>query len=149
MSECSAHGRHWTHPLKSHTLETLLGGLVLGGLLGVAAANSPAIAVYEGPCSPERRGFGTLCDGIVEDPLDRFVVLLQALVEQAEMAECGRVGEHLAGLWRWRRRRGSHDGIVQLVVEADGEKAVLLAHDAVRLVHVWREEPVQPGPYRT
>ena len=130
--------------------QTLLSGLVLGCLLRVAAAIPPANVVDHRPGSPERSGFGALRDGIVEDPLDRFVILLQALVEQAEMAERAGAGEHPAGLWRWRWRRVSgRDGGVQFVVGADREKAVLLTHDAVCLAHVGREELVQPDPYRT
>jgi hypothetical protein len=130
--------------------QTLLSCLVLGCLLRVAAAISPANAIDHRPGGPERSGFSALRYGIVEDPLDRFVMLLQALVEQAEMAERGGVGEHPAGLWRWRWRRVSgRDGCVQFVVGADREKAVLLTHDAVCFAHVRREELVQPDPYRT
>lgn len=130
--------------------QTLLSGLVFGCLLRVAAAIPPANAIDHRPGGPERSGLGALRDGIVEDPLDRFVMLLQALVEQAEMAKHGGVGEHPAGLWRWRWRRVSgRDGCVQFVVGAGREKAVLLTHDAVCLAHVGREELVQPDPYRT
>jgi len=67
----------------THALETLLGRLVLSRLLVVAIPDTPALTVYHSLCDPKRCGIGALGDGIVKDPLDRLVVLLQALVEQA------------------------------------------------------------------
>ena len=133
---------HWMHHLETHTPEALFGGLVLGGLLSIPTAISPTIAIDESPGGPERRGLGALGDGVIEDPLDGLVKLLQALVEKAEVAKRGRVGEHLAGLWRGRRGRGCRDGRVQLVVKTDGLETVLLAYDAVCFAHVRREEQV-------
>ena len=52
-------------------------------------ADTPALTVYHSLCDPKRCGIGALSDGIVKDPLDRLVVLLQALVEQAEMTDGG------------------------------------------------------------
>jgi len=140
---------HRVHYLEAHAPEALFGGLILGGFLSVPAAIPPAIAVNESPGGPERCSLGALGDGIVEDPLDGLVKLLQALVEQAEVAKRGRVGEHHAGLWRGRRGRGRRDGRVQLVVETDGLEAVLLAYDAVRFAHVRHEELVQPNLHPT
>jgi hypothetical protein len=109
------------HPIETHALETQLRGLVLGCLFGIAAADAPAITVDEGPGGPERRGFGALGDGVVEHPLDGFVLLLQALVEQSEMAERGGVGEGPATLWGRRRGRVGRDCGLQLVSRAKGE----------------------------
>ena len=148
VPKCNVQGVHWVHHLETHAPEALFGSLVLGGLLSVPAAISPAIAVDESPGGPEWRGLGALGDGIVEDPLDGLVELLQALVEQAEVTERGRVGEHLAGLWRGGRGRGSCDGRVQLIVGAGRLEAVLLAYDTVRFAHVRREELVQPNFHR-
>lgn len=46
-------------------------------------ADAPALTVHDSLRDPKRCGVGALGDGIVKDPLDRLVVLLQALVEQA------------------------------------------------------------------
>lgn len=100
---------------------------------------SPADPVNESLGGPERRRLGTLGDGVVKDPLDRLVLLLQALVEQAEVAKRGGVGQRPAGLGGRGWRSVGCDGRVQLVVGAEGEQAVLLAHDAVRVAHVRRE----------
>lgn len=140
---------HRVHYLEAHPPEALFGRLILGGLLSVSAAIPPAIAINESPGDPERCSLGALGDGIVEDPLNGLVILLQALVEKAEVTKRGRVGKHRAGLWRGRRGRGRRDGRVQLVVETDGLEAVLLAYDAVCFTHVRREELVQPNPHRT
>lgn len=107
-------------------------------------ADTPAVTVDHSLCDPKRCGIGTLGDCIVKDPLDRFVVLLQALVEQAEMADGGRIGECPAGFWwwRWRAVTRTTDGRIELVVRADGGETVLLSHDAVCLADVGREELV-------
>src|SRR6266566_10101533 len=84
MSELvsSAHDWHRTHLIVTHALEALLGSLLLGSLLVVAMADTPTQTVYHSLCDPKRCSIGALGDGIVKDPLDRLVVLLQALVEQ-------------------------------------------------------------------
>ena len=102
------------HPIdETHALETLLSSLVLSRLLSTAATKAPTVAVDEGTGGPERRRLAALRDGVVKDPLDRLVELLQALVEEAEVAERRRraaVGRRPARLgWgcrgRLRRRR--------------------------------------------
>ena len=132
--------------IETHVPEPLLSSLVLSRLLGVATAVAPALAIDLSPGGPDGGGSIALGDGIVEDPLDRLVLLLQALVEQAEVTERG--GGHAVDpeLRRRRRRRpacASHR--LQLAIDADGRQAVLLTHDAVRLAYVWRKELVQPG----
>ena len=109
--------------------------------------NTPALTIDESLGNPKRCGIAAFSDSIVKDPLDRLAMLLQALVEQAEMAERGRVGDCPAGLRRWCWRRMAPDRRIELVVKTNGGEAVLLAHDAVRLTHVRREELVQPSLY--
>ena len=121
--------------LPPHALETLFGSLVLGRLLCAPTAISPAIAVDDQLYSPKR--YVVLDDGVVEFPLDPPVTLLQIHVELAEV-----VGGHLGP-----RRRGSRTGSIRPVIKAN-RLAMLLAHDAIRLVHVRREELVQPDLYR-
>jgi len=121
--------------LPPHALETLFGSLVLGRLLCAPTAISPAIAVDNQLYSPER--YIVLDDGVVEFPLDPPVTLLQIHVELAEV-----VGGHLGP-----RRRGSLTGSIRHVVRAS-RLAMLLAHDTIRLVHVRREELVQPDLHR-
>ena len=135
-----------THLIKTHVPEPLFGSLVLGRLLGVSSAIAPAGATDKGLGSPHWRGPVALRDGIIEDPLNRQTLLLQALVEQAEMTERGSGHPHPGCLRRRRRRLGACAGhSLQLVADADRRQAVLLAHDAVCLFHVRREELVQPG----
>lgn len=112
-------------------------------------ANAPALAIDHSLGDPKRCGAGALSDGIIKDPLDRLVVLLQALIEQAKMADGGRIGKCPAGFrWRcWRRMTCTRDGRIELVVTADGGETVLLSHDAVCLADVGRKELVQPDLY--
>jgi len=120
------------HHLATYALEALFGGLVLGRLLCAPTAISPAIAVGDQLYSPKR--YVVLNDGVVEFPLDPPVTLLQIHVELAEV-----VGGHLGP-----RSRGSRTGTI---IKAN-RLAMLLAHDAIRLVHVRREELVQPDLHR-
>ena len=80
-----------------------------------------------------------------------LLILLQALVEQAQMADGGRIVECPAGFRWWCRRRMTRtrtpDGRIELVVRADGGETVLLSHDAVCLADVRREQLVQPDLY--
>lgn len=112
-------------------------------------ANTPALTVDYSLCDPKWCGAVVLGDGTIKDPLDRLVVLLQALVEQAKMADGGRIGECPAGFRRrcWRRMTRTRDGRFELVVRAEGGETVLLSHDAVCLADVGREELVQPDLY--
>ena len=122
MSEFVSSARDWrrTHLFVTHAPETLLGCLVLGRLLVVAMADAPALAVDHGLCDPKRSGIGALGDCIIKDPLNWLVVLLQALVEEAEVADGGRIGERPAGFWwwRWRAMARTRDGRIELVVRA-------------------------------
>ncbi len=98
--------------------ETLLGRLVFGRLFVIATASTPALTIDYSLGDPTRRGTGALGDGTVKDPLDRLVVLLQALVEEAEMALGSRIGGCPAALRWWCRRRmvRTRDGSFELVV---------------------------------
>src|SRR5216684_528651 len=125
-----------------HAPETLLGRLVLGCPLVVTATNTPALAIDDSLGDPTRCSIVALGDGTIKYPLDRLVVLLQALIEQAKMTDGGRIGECPARLRWWCWRRMTSDGRFELVVRADRGKAVLLADDAVCLAHVGREELV-------
>lgn len=143
----SAHDVHRTHLFVTHAPETLFGSLILGGLLVIALANTPALTIDESLGNPKRRGIAAFGDSIIKDPLDRLAMLLQALVEQAKVAEGGRGGECPAGLRRWCWRRMTRDGRIELVVKTNGGEAVLLPYDAVCLAHVGREELIQPILY--
>lgn len=113
-------------------------------------ANTPALTIDHSLCDPIGCGIGALGDCIIKDPLDRLAVLLQALVEEAEVADGGRIGECPA-VFRWWCWGGmtadTRDGRIELVVRAGGGETVLLSHDAVCLADVGREELVQPDLY--
>jgi len=113
----------------------VLGGLVFCQLLCVPTPISPAIAVNDQLYIPERHV--VLNDGVVEFPLDPPVILLQIHVELAEV-----VGGELGP-----QRRVSRMGSIRPVVKAN-KLAMQLAHNAIRLVHVRREELVQPDLHR-
>lgn len=134
-----------TYLHKTHVPETLLGSLVLSRPLGVAAALSQRNAVDESLGGPVGRRLGAVGGSVVKDPLDRLALLLQTLIEQTEVAECGGGGERPAGLGGRRWRCVRHDGGLQLVIGAEGAQAVLLAHDAIRLVNVGPEELFEPS----
>ena len=108
------------HHLGTHARETLFGGLVLGRLLRAPTAISPEIAVDDELYGPAR--YVVLDDNVVEFPLGPLVALLQKHVQWSEV-----IGGHLGTSTR-------------PVVKAN----MLLAHDAIRLMHVRREELVQP-----
>ena len=133
-----------TYLHKTHVPETLLSSLVLSRPLGVATALTPRDAIDESLGGPVGRRLGDVGGSVVKDPLDRLVLLLQTLVKQTEVAEVRDGERRPAGLGgrRWRCMR--HDGGLQLVVGAEGAQAVLLAHDAIRLVNVGPEELVEP-----
>jgi hypothetical protein len=124
--------------------ETLLGSLVLGRPFGVAAALTPRDAVDESLGGPVGGRLGAVGGSVIKDPLDRLVLLLQTLVEQTEVTEVRDGERRPAGLGGRRWRCVRHDGGLQLVVGAEGAQAMLLAHDAIRLMNVGPEELAKP-----
>ena len=105
-------------------------------------AITPAIAVDEEFHGPKR--YVVLGDGIAEDPLDLLVIRLQTHVELPEGGEHGRLDGHHGGIDGHHGGIGWHRGIIK----ANWFGIMLLAHHAERLVHVRREELVQPDLHR-
>ena len=123
----------------------MLSSLVFGSRLCSPTTISPAFAVDEELHSP--KWCVVLEGGVVKFPFDPLVVLLHTQVELAEVAGRSRVGGHREGPWRGPRRRVSWTGSTRPVVRAN-RFAMLLAHDAVRLMHIGPEELIQPDLHR-
>ena len=84
--------------------------------------DTPALTVDYGPCNPIGCSIGALGDYIFTIPLNRLVVLLQALVEQAEVVNGGRIGCPVGFRW-WCRNNKTRR---MLLVRADGKETMLL-----------------------